>query len=70
MKILQEKTTCPNCEHTIGFPVIPPIRMKELEAEYDMLEISAQEKYDDLWLWLQGVSLFGLIKFWIDRGKK
>lgn len=67
MKILNEETTCPNCKMTIKFPVIPPIRMQELEDEYDMLERSAQQRLNELYIWLANVSIWGLLYLWITK---
>ena len=64
--MLQETIKCA-CGASITIPVIPEISVHELQEEYDMAEMSAQEELFNLRWWLASASLFTLLKAWFQR---
>ena len=66
MKFYKHNITCPNCAVTIIIPITPRIEAQAKE-NYDLAEVSAQEQYNSLCLWLYTASLWRLIKFWFGR---
>jgi len=67
MKMLNYKTECPSCKARINFPVIGEVEMKKLEDDYIMDERSAQQRLNELYLWLANVSIWGLLYLWITK---
>jgi len=59
---------CPTCGTEIRVPFLAKLKAKA-EKDYDLAEQSAQEELTSLQLWLETVSLVGLIKFWIKRNR-
>lgn len=57
---------CSNCGMTTVLPVVPEIQAKAKE-DFDLAEESAQEKYNDLYLWLRGASIWDLIRYWRSK---
>ena len=66
MESLHFDFDCPQCHTTVHVPFFKDLEAKAIE-DFDLLEISAQDELQGLRLWLSGVSLFGLIKFWFQR---
>ena len=57
---------CPQCQTKIHIPFFRDLEELAIE-EYDLAETNAQEELGGLMSWLESVSLFGLIKFWLKR---
>ena len=66
MAELDIQIECPQCRNTIHVPFIAGLKAKALE-EYDMAEVSAQTKLAEQTNWLRTISLWGIIKWWVNR---
>ena len=66
--MLHTQITCPNCHIMVLIPFTRALEAKAAD-EYDMAEISAQDKLDALKEWLREVSLLALLKYWFWRYK-
>ena len=58
------KVECPQCRVTVNVPFIEELKAKAI-GDYNLAEVSAQEELSGLRLWLYGVSLWGIIKWWV-----
>lgn len=65
MEIHKVKINCP-CGITTIVPISPEMKARA-EGDWNLAEQTAQEKYNDLWLWLHGASLWELIEFWFKK---
>jgi len=63
MDLLEMDITCPNCKMKIHVPFFRDLEAKAIE-EFDLSEISAQDKYNGLKGWLDSASLWELVKYW------
>ena len=59
---------CPQCHTNVHVPFFRDLEAKAIE-DYDLLEISAQEKLRAMRHWVYNVSLSGLIIWWL-KGRK
>jgi len=59
---------CPVCHSEIHVPFIRDLEAKAIE-DFDLAEITAQEKYASLKKMLERASLWSLIRFWWRKRK-
>lgn len=66
--MMKFNVSCPNCHSVISVPFIRKLE-KQAIKDYDMAEVSAQDKLSSLNWWLNTISFWGLIKWW-KKGRR
>lgn len=64
--MMQFDISCPNCHTLVHIPFMRELKARAIK-EFDLAEVYAQDKLSSLELWLETVSFWGLIKWWITR---